>query len=290
MSKKIWMTMFTAVMIAVLGGAWLTMDAQAQGGGGRLMGWLKGRRPVIGQVTAISAGSISVNSLKGEALTFSIDTNTRFRSRDGGQGSDATIDDVKVGLWVTIVPERQGLAQNSGAKPAARAVILLPKDLDPSQAQLVRGRITSVDAAGSRFTVETRQGEPVTVLVDSSTIFKGQGTSLAELKAGMAAEVVTEKQANGDLLVYSVRAGYRLVRRAGEVVSVNAGANEFTLKLRRDGTQVTVKVDAETRFRTKGGAQASLADLKPGTQAAIRAQEQGAGSYLARGVVILPAK
>ena len=268
MFKKILIPLFSAAFIAVFAGAWLVVDAGAQGVGPA--GKLRRARPFVGQVTAVDSAQVSIQTLKGEARTFRIDEDTRYRSRDAGE---VNLEDVQVDAWIVVVAGRKPGA-GSSETPLAKAIILLPADFDPSTARPARGKVTAVDAAAGKFTVEGRNSETVTVLVNAETVYRGGVSGLADLKAGMAAFAVTEPQANGDLLARSVRAGFPKVRRVGSVVSVDAAAGRFRMETERDGNEITVQVNAGTVFRSQGNAVTGLAELQPGMDVLAAGEEQ----------------
>lgn len=283
MSKKMWLSILSALMIAAVGAAWWPVSAQAQGG--EQLGRRSRPRQAVGQVTAVSADAISLQTLKGDEVTFRIDADTRVRNLDN---SETSLDDVQVDDWVRVAPVRgepKGSAEN---QPLARVIVLLPEDFDPANAKAGRGKVTAVDVAGNSFTLETRRGESLVVRVNDATVYKGEVSALADIEVGMTAGLAGAKQANGELLASVVRAGYPRVRRMGEVSAVDPAAGQFTLKLRRDGTEITVAVDDNTRFRSKDDVVDALEDLQPGMKVIIQGKEQPGGITLARVVLVQP--
>jgi hypothetical protein len=272
MSKKILLPMIAVLMVALLAGMWVIGDAQAQGDTGRL-GRLRRARPTLGQVTAVSDDQFTVQTRDGESKTFLVDENTRVRSKEA---KDLTLSDLQVGRWVGVVAPR-----SSNEQPLARLIVLLPEDFDPEQVQGARGRVTEVDIAAQAFTLENRKGEAVTLKVDDNTKFMGEAADLAGLEDGMLAGAVTHEQGNGDLLATLVRSGNpqdrRQNRQAGEVLSVDESAGQFTLKALRSGEETTFAVDENTRFRSKDGKLESLKDLKPGMVALVMARPDSEG-------------
>jgi hypothetical protein len=277
MSKKILIPIVAVVLVTLLAGAWVSTDALAQGKGQGLLARLDRPRAVIGQVMAVSEGQFTIQTKAGVEVTFRVDANTRVRSRDQ---ANLAYEDIRVGLWVGVVAERNtALAGNE--KPLARVVILLPEDVDPSNLSTVRGRMVSVDLSGNRFTVEDRQGQKITLSVDADTAYRGEVTNLAGLKEGMAVIVITEKLENGDLLARGVRAGYLPLRVFGEISAVNTAKDEFTLTVSRNSEEVTFEVDPHTLFRSQEGTLKNLNDLKPGMVATVVAKSQAGETYLA---------
>lgn len=270
MSKKILIPMIAVLVVTLLAGVWAIGDAQAQGDGP--LARLRRARPAFGQVTALGDNQFTIQTKAGETKTFQVDDKTRFRSKDT---QDLSFADLQVGRWVAVVAPRDV------EQPVARFVALMPEDFDPEQMQGVRGRVTEIDVAAQAFTLENREGEAVTLKVDENTRFKGEVAELAELQEGMVAGAATSEQENGDLLATLVRAGNpqdrRQNRQAGEVVSVDETAGQFTLRTLRKGEETTFATDENTRFRSKDGKVTSLKDLKPGMVAivAIRPAAEG---------------
>lgn len=277
MSKKILIPVVAVLLVALLAGAWVSADVRAQGERPGALARLRRARPVVGQVMAVTESQFKIQTRAGVEVTFLVDENTRFRSREQ---SDLSFGDVRVGLWVGVLADRREALAETG-KPLARMVILLPEDVDPTKMSPARGRVVSVDISGKQFTLEDQQGQETTLSVDEDTIFRGEAANLAALKEGMSAFAAAEKIANGDLLARSVRAGYLPLQVVGEISKVNASSDEFTLTTTRDSKALTFKVDQNTLFRSQDGALQSLDDLHVGMAASVFAKSQPGGTFLA---------
>jgi preprotein translocase subunit YajC len=273
MNKKIWLPVFAALLLALAAGAWMYADAAAQEGRFPLARQRK-LPGALGQVTAISAGQFTIQTRAGEERTISFDDTTRFIDP---QKQPLSADDLQTGGWVAVAIARQG-----GEPPLARLVVILPEDFDPANMAGLRGRVVGVDVAGDAFTLEDKNGQATTAKVNADTQYRGQVTALADLQVGMLAQAATEEQANGDLLAKTLRAGYPLVKHAGEVVRVDLAAGQFVLKTARTDQELTITVDAETRFRSKDDTVQELADLQTGMVVVVSAEKQGEDALLAR--------
>jgi preprotein translocase subunit YajC len=272
MSKKVWIPIFAALLFALAAGVWMYTSAAAQG---RFPPTERRKLPgALGRVTAVAADQFTIQTRTGQERTFRIDENTRFVDP---QKQELSPEDLQTGAWVIVIAARP-----KGDTPLARAVVILPEDFDPENWGRVRGRVVQVDVAGNAFSVEGKDGQTTTVKVDANTQYRGQVSNLADLQVGMLAQAVTEEQASGDLLARTVRAGYPLVRHAGEVVSVDPTAGQFVLKTARQGEALTITVDAETKFRSKDETVQGLEDLQPGMVVVVSAEKRGEDVLLAR--------
>ncbi len=304
---KSWRLMAGALILALVAGLVLVPSpAAAQGKDpGQVPAGLPAKlarlRPVLGQVTQLGTDQFTLTTRNGVERTFRYDDQTRFidSARQPLSAADLAQDG-----WVAVVSAPQGrvggllnrLLRRGQAAPAAgqaagqsvlaRIVVILPGDFDPDQAQGARGLVTGVDPAAHQFTLVNRQGVKSTLTVDDQTKFTGQAAALSDLEAGMGALVLAEKQPDGSLLAQQVRAGFAPQRRAGEVVAVDPAAGQFTLKTRKDGQELTIHVDSNTRFRSRGKSVQSLADLKAGMPVLVVANE-ASGVYTARAVAVL---
>lgn len=95
-----------ARMLRALHGTWVT-----EGKGGPVT-----HQAVRGDVTAVSATSITVKAKDGFSLTFSVAADTKVRARTAGKGTASTIGAVKVGSKALVV----GLGATN---PTARVVV-----------------------------------------------------------------------------------------------------------------------------------------------------------------------
>jgi hypothetical protein len=262
MSKKIYIPIAIALLAALFAGLWVSTAALAQGSDPASR--LRGARRIMGQVTATSADQFSIKTVKGEERSFQVDGETRFFDKDK---QELSFDDLQVGRWVIVAR-----AQKEADQVIARLVVILAEGFDPSQLSLSAGTLTSVDVAGSEFSLKTRQGEEKSFVVDEETRFRGAVAGLGDLQSGMQARVLAQKQAGDSLLAQVVTAGAKASKFVGEITAVDAAQGTFTLHTRRGDQDVTFRVDENTRFRSKDQVVKELVDLQPGMLALVVAR------------------
>ena len=227
-----------------------------------------------GQVTAVDAagGTLSIETRRGETLTFTVDGNTLFIGPV--QGLEA----VAVGMVAGV-----GAQELDGALVAVVMHAHLP---------VIRhaGKVTAVDAAGGSFSIQTREGERLTFSVDEETRFHsrdGAVESLEDLQVGMVAGVGAHQLEDGTYLAVNVGAANPEdlpdLRVRGEVVAV--GENSFTIQTLR-GEELTLVVNEETIFRSRDGSVTSLADLEAGMRLRAAVQDLGEEGLLAMAVFV----
>jgi hypothetical protein len=67
----------------------------------------------------------------------------------------------------------------------------------------------------------------------------------------------------------------------GSVVAVDLAASTLTFEVQRTGEEITLLVDENTRFRSRGGLVEGLEDLQAGQPLLVVYRQQPDGSYLA---------
>lgn len=148
------------------------------------------------------------------------------------------------------------------------------------------GQVTAVGE--NQFTLLLRDGREVTVLVDEQTHFRlagGGEATFDDLTVGrwvVGAGRPTDQDSTFVarvvvLLPEDFDPGQLGDKAAGRVEAVDAAADTFVVTT-RDGEQVTVRVDEQTRFRGVEG----LEQLQPGMFAAAAGKRQDDGTLLAR--------
>ena len=225
------------------------------------------------------AKTFTIQTADGEVNTYQVDENTVFR----GSKEVESLSALPLGRWVVVQADPDDSL-------TAKFVLVMPENFDPNVTQAKRsgGMIQSVDVGNSAFTLQTREEEILTIKVDSNTSFLNRGdtiTGLSDLQANMRAVVLTSQQEDGSYLAITVAvANPRPSRYGGTITSVDASAGTFTLSS-RNGQAYTIKVDQNTRFRSKDNAITSLADLQPNMQALVMANQSN-GEYLAVMVLV----
>ena len=144
----------------------------------------------------------------------------------------------------------------------------------------VRGTVSDVSASG--FKITTRDGSVWTIAVNGSTTYKhgtGAGT-LADITNGTVALVQGNKTADNALTALSVRVAAD--RAVGTVTAKTA--NSITIR-QRDGSSLTIHVDADTTYRVAGKTTATLADITLDTGIGVSGRKKADGSIDADAVV-----
>ena len=265
MSKKIFIPISVALLVAIIAGLWVSTESFAQEDG--FPARLRRARPVVGQVTAVSGDQFTIEKRDGKEITFLVDESTRYTNKEK---AELSIDDLEIGLWVAVAAPK-----GSEEEPVARVVVLLPENLNPSQMTGFRGSILSVDMSGNQFTLQTQKGVKTTFEVDSSTIYKGEATTFSGLQEGMSAGVAAKELEDGSLLAQIIRTGYPISKHLGEITAVSLEDSTLTLRTSRGQEELTFKVDENTRFRSKDQSVESLEDLQPGMVCVVVARGQG---------------
>src|SRR5512145_1487798 len=97
MSKKIWIPIIGALALAMFASLWMTHNAAAQADNPLQPRQFK--RGAVGQVTEISAAQFSLQTPKGETLTFLLDEKTVFQNQAGEEQSREAM---QMGGWVLV--------------------------------------------------------------------------------------------------------------------------------------------------------------------------------------------
>jgi hypothetical protein len=216
------------------------------------------RRVKIGQITEIGEGQLTVKALNGNIYILLIDESTRLMSRD----SEAyDYEDLEAGMWIGC---RAKLGEDG--EITATTIIVLPDTFNPEilPNRRISGKVNSVNTKESLFTLDTREGQSVTIYTDGNTRFAGQVESLAELEDGMLLQIGVKEQEDGALLAIIVWAREytrdKLGRIMGTVSSIDLSTNTFTIQTRQ-GEEMTYSVNADTRFISKDKTVEELDDL-----------------------------
>jgi hypothetical protein len=190
-------------------------------------------------IEAINGSSISLKTADG--WTRTIDVTSSVTLTKGGQA--ITVADLAVGDSIRFAQTRN----DDGTYTVTAIAVIVPS---------VSGEVSDVTSSG--FKVTARDGSVWTITVDGSTEYHygtGDG-SLADVKAGGNVRVQGETNGDNALTALSVQvAGDHAV---GTVTGKTA--DTITLKL-RDGSSVTVHVDADTVYRVPANDAATLSDI-----------------------------
>ncbi|HET7010905.1 MAG TPA: DUF5666 domain-containing protein [Anaerolineales bacterium] len=232
-----------------------------------------------GEVTSVdvSASTFSLHTLRGEDLTFEVDSETKF---EGPQGELEGLEALEPGMLAAIAAERQ----DDGSLLAIRVVAVNKGDL-----LRVAGEITGVVPGQGSFTLETRRGVTYEFQTGERTRFVSRDGSIEDihdLKKGMKAAVLAFRLEGGEWFARVVAAGNpddrpRIdVRAAGRITRVESSS--LTVEA-RDGRVLVFQVTDATRFKSRDGSVDSFDDLEVGMRAIVLGREE-AGELIALGV------
>jgi hypothetical protein len=190
-------------------------------------------------ITATSGNDLTLETPDGWRRTISMSSSVELTK--GGQ--DIAVSDLKVGDQVRFRQVRN----DDGTYTVTALAVVVPS---------IRGTASDITASG--FKVTTRDGSVWTVAVKGSTTYSyGQGAgTLTDVKDGEAVRVHGTIRADNQMTATSVRiAGDRAI---GTVTAKTA--DSITIR-RRDGTSLTIHVDADTTYRVAGVENADLGDV-----------------------------
>ncbi|MCK4978099.1 MAG: hypothetical protein KAS36_14285, partial [Anaerolineales bacterium] len=148
----------------------------------------------------VSESSFTLFTRSGEDLTFSVDENTRFRSRDGSvQG----LDDLQLDMVALVSAKKEANGSFKAVVVGAGTAEQLPKfDFKTT------GKVITKDK--NSFTVETRNGDQYEFKVTDETHFRSRGDWLEDLddmEIGMRVMVGAKELGNGQYHAQLVLAG-----------------------------------------------------------------------------------
>ena len=222
-------------------------------------------RTGFGNITigSISGNDVSLKTDDGWQRTVTITSSVELTK--GGQ--TIAVGDLKVGDGVHLRQTRN----DDGSYTVTALAVVVPT---------IQG--TASDITSSGFKVTTRDGSVWTVTVNGQTTYGfGQGAgSLSDVKAGEPARVAGTITADNQMTATNVRvAGDRAV---GQVTAKTA--DTITMK-KRDGSTVTIHVDADTTYRVAGVEDADLGDVAVDMAAGVSGRARADGSIDADAIV-----
>jgi hypothetical protein len=185
-----------------------------------------------------------------------------------------------------VPPSRPMAANNAASEPMSSNAVRAngpttsekgsahpPVDLPPlpaGEATLLGGTIVSVDSVRDRLIFQAFGGGRSSVLFDERTrVFRdGRRGSLDELRKGERAYVDTVLDGT-DVFARNIRlAGTATGESTGQVLGVEPGSGELTLRDPLSPEPVTMRLNADTAI-IRGNQKATVADLRPGTLVAL---------------------
>jgi hypothetical protein len=169
------------------------------------------RQPVMrfgGEIVQVdlAAGTFNLALRGGETATFIVDDATRFRSPDG---SIQNLGDLQPGMLALVRAQ-----ENADSAYQALAVGAATKEQLPRFDLRTGGKLTEVGL--DSFTIQTRNGEQLTIQVTAETRFRSRGgfvQSLEDLKPGMLVLVGAHDLGSDDYLAQGVLVLRRLPLR-----------------------------------------------------------------------------
>jgi Domain of unknown function (DUF5666) len=214
-------------------------------------------------ITAIDGNQVTLGTPDDWHRTITITSSVKLTK--GGQ--DITVADLKVGDHVRIRQTRN----DDGTFTVTAIAVVVPS---------IQGKASAITSSG--FKVTTRDGSVWTVTVDGSTKYSfGRGTgSLADVKDGQPVRVAGNVTGDNQMTALNVQVAGD---RAAGTVSAKT-ADTITIK-KRDGSSVTIHVDADTAFHVAGVQNAKLGDVAVGMAIGVTGRARADGSIDADAVV-----
>jgi Domain of unknown function (DUF5666) len=214
-------------------------------------------------ITAISGNEVTLGTPDGWRRTITV--TDAMNLTKGGQ--DIAVGDLKVGDSVRFRQVRN----DDGTYTVTDLAVVVPT---------IRGQASAVTSSG--FKVMTRDGSVWTVTVNGSTKYaygQGDGT-LADVKDGT--KVVVSGTTTGENAITALGVRVAPDRAVGTVTAKTA--DSITIK-QRDGTSLTIHVDADTTFRVAGTEDAKLSDITVDMAIGVTGRARSDGSIDADAVV-----
>jgi hypothetical protein len=221
----------------------------------------KGFREIT--IKAISGSNVTLATDDGWTRTIAVTSSVELTK--GGQAIEVSA--LKVGDQVRFSQTRN----EDGTYTVEAIVVVVPS---------VRGTVSDVSASG--FKVTTRDDSVWTIAINGTTTYRyGTGTgTLADVKNGVVALVQGTTTGDNALTALTVRVAAD--RAVGTVTAKTA--NTITIRT-RDGSSVTVHVDADTAYRVPGKDTATLADVTVDMGIGVSGRKRADGSIDADAVV-----
>ncbi len=206
----------------------------------------KNKGPAVhGIVQSVAPNSITLKLKNGNSATIQVSSDTKIVVNH----KPGTLADIEVGYRAVVK-----------GKPGEPAKLIRAYE-PPAPDTVVHGLVDLV--GNDSITIKKKDGSSVTIPVNADTKIRvnGKPGTLSDIKAGYRA-IVHRTSADGPAKAIKAyeRHGHASLLR-GVVDSV--GANSLTVKL-RDGSPVTVVVNADTKILLAGHGLAALIDIKAG--------------------------
>ncbi|MGB7537314.1 MAG: DUF5666 domain-containing protein [Anaerolineales bacterium] len=234
-----------------------------------------------GTIAAVDAGNLTLTLEDGSNRIFVLTSETKIRIP--GFGHDATFADLKVGDGATV----------RAKKDESGVLVAESIDVEPVQPVLVRYAGTVTDyQAGAGIAIREKNGTLRTFLITSDTkiIFDPKDKS-KNLRVGSEVTIAAVRDASGgtptasEIAVKAPKAGKPATYK-GKIAAVDAGSLTLALK---DGSSLAFVLTGETKINIAGlGRGATVADLKAGDDATVRATTDESGALVADKIDVKP--
>jgi len=228
---------------------------------------------ILGEVSMVTAGGgfFKLDTRAGDALTISVDENTRFA------GGLESLEDLEKGAKVGVLAQKL-------EDDTLLAMAVLGSQFEPPPFDKQGGKLSSID--GQQITITSRDEQTYTFTVTEETRFASRGgevQGLEDLELDMILMVVFDS-GSGENIARAVMVGdgalLELERVGG---GVHNTANDKLTITTGDET-LTFAVDEDTRIR--GREIDSLDDLEKGMKVFVLYQVQEDGTLLAKGILV----
>ncbi len=207
-------------------------------------------------ITAISGSNVTLETDDGWTRTIAVTDAVDLTK--GGQ--DIAVSDLAVGDQVRFRQTRN----DDGTYTVNALAVVVPS---------VRGTVSDISSSG--FKVTGRGGAVWTITVNAATEYQfgtGDG-SLADVTNGTT--VVVQGTSTGDNALTALTVRVKPDRAVGTVTAKTADTITIT---KRDGSTVTVHVDADTTYRVAGVENADLGDVAVDMAIGVSGRERADGS------------
>ena len=215
------------------GGGWVN-----GGMGGRMRGGPAGTI----SITAVDGSNISLKTDDGWTRTITVTASTTITKA----GATITAADLAVGDTIRFSETRN----SDGTYTIDAIVVVVPK---------AAGNVTELTANG--FTIKGRDGLTRSVTVDAATAYSLDAKAGTKADVTVGADVIVAGPQASDGSITALHVTIILPRVAGTVSATSADG--FTMT-ERDGTKLTVHVDAGTTLQVAGKTSPTLSDITAG--------------------------
>lgn len=232
---------------------------------------------LAGRIETVNNLELSLTGRGGEAITIFVNPDT-WLAIDGADytwdGDPPGREQLLPGMPLIAI----GTSGGNGQALAADTLVVPPRP----RLKAVAGEVETMTAEG--FSLHTRFGRDLTVLVDEKTRFRLPSAGepgLNDLNLGDRIVVVGRPLAEGQFLAKHIVTRPNGPTFVGQIVTITGA--ELVVDTRH-GRTITVLIETNTRFLIPGNPGASLADFAEGDVVLVSGQWTEDGNMLARGL------